>query len=135
MINFHERMGLAGIELADPGSAVRHITTVKTHNLLRYVVEVWTNEIKLMSQNVHIVLVNCLLYVRSPDKSVYLKITFLISQTKHMLWVFKRTASARPFFEYPKHMFKMVDKKIIEILPKLFLLNWPYVMCGIDSKI
>ena len=29
MVNFHERMGLAGIELADPGSAVRHITTVR----------------------------------------------------------------------------------------------------------
>ena len=30
-------------------------------------------------------------------------------------------------FEHPKHMFKLMDKKIISILCKLFLLNWPYV--------
>ena len=29
-------------------------------------------------------------------------------------------------FEYPKHMFKLMDKKIIAISCKLFLLNWPY---------
>ena len=29
-------------------------------------------------------------------------------------------------FEHPKHMFKLMDKKIIAILRKLFLLNWPY---------
>ena len=28
---------------------------------------------------------------RPPDKSVYQKIMFLISQSKHMLWVLKRT--------------------------------------------
>ena len=26
----------------------------------------------------------------------------------------------------PKQMFKLIDKKIIAILLKLFLLNWPY---------
>ena len=30
-------------------------------------------------------------------------------------------------FEHPKHMFKLMDKKIIAILRLLFLLNWPYV--------
>ena len=35
---------------------------------------------------------------RPPDKSVYLKIVFLISQPKHMLWVLKRTISMRWFF-------------------------------------
>ena len=30
-------------------------------------------------------------------------------------------------FEHPKYMFKLMDKKIIAILRKLFLLNWPYV--------
>ena len=29
-------------------------------------------------------------------------------------------------FEHPKHMFKLMDKKKITILCKLFLLNWPY---------
>ena len=35
---------------------------------------------------------------RPPDKSAYLKIIFLISQPKHMLWVLKRTVSMRRFF-------------------------------------
>ena len=35
---------------------------------------------------------------RSPDKSVYLKIIFLISHPKHMLWVLKRIVSMRRFF-------------------------------------
>ena len=54
---------------------------------------------------------------RPPDKSVYLKIVFLIAQQKHMLWVLKRS------FEHPKHMFESMYKKIIAILRKLFLLN------------
>ena len=29
-------------------------------------------------------------------------------------------------FEYPKHMFKLVGKKIIAIIRNFFLLNWPY---------
>ena len=29
-------------------------------------------------------------------------------------------------FEHPKHMFELMDKKIITILCKLFFLNWPY---------
>ena len=35
---------------------------------------------------------------RPPDKSVWSKINFLISQLKHMLWVLKRTVSMRRFF-------------------------------------
>ena len=31
-------------------------------------------------------------------------------------------------FEHPKHMLSLMDKKIIAILRKLYLLNWPYVM-------
>ena len=38
---------------------------------------------------------------RPPDKSEYLKIIFLISQPKHMLWVLKRTVSMRRFFRLP----------------------------------
>ena len=36
--------------------------------------------------------------IRPPDKSVLLKIIFLISQPKHMLWVLKRTVSLSQFF-------------------------------------
>ena len=39
-----------------------------------------------------------------------------------MLWVLKRTVS----LEHPKHMFKLMDKKIIAILRKLILLNWTH---------
>ena len=35
---------------------------------------------------------------RPPDKSVYLKIIFLVFQPKQMLWVLKRTVSMRQFF-------------------------------------
>ena len=35
---------------------------------------------------------------RHPDKSVLLKIIFVISQPKHMLWAIKRTISMRRFF-------------------------------------
>ena len=50
--------------------------------------------------------------------------SFLISQPKHMLWVLKRTCS----FKHPKHMFKLINKKIIAILRKNYLLNWPYAL-------
>ena len=39
---------------------------------------------------------------RPPDKSVILKIFFLISQQKLMLWILKRTVSLK----YPKSIFK-----------------------------
>ena len=29
-------------------------------------------------------------------------------------------------FEHPKHMFKLMDKKIITILSRFILLNWPF---------
>ena len=38
---------------------------------------------------------------RPQDKSGWLKIIFLISQPKHMLWVLKRTISMRQFFWEP----------------------------------
>ena len=43
-----------------------------------------------------------------------------------MLLVLIRTVSMRWFFWAPKHMFKLMDKKIIAILRKLFFLYWPY---------
>ena len=46
------------------------------------------------------------------------KLTFLISQTKHMLLVLKRTISfsTRWLFEHPKQMLKLMDKNIFAIL-------------------
>ena len=35
--------------------------------------------------------------------------------------------------KHPKHMFKLMDKKIIAILSKLFLVNWPYVLTYVNS--
>ena len=42
-------------------------------------------------------------------------LTFLISQPKHLLWVVKRVFSMSPF-KHPKHIFKMMGKKIMTIL-------------------
>ena len=55
---------------------------------------------------------------------VYQNDHFLISQAKHMLWVLKRTISMRRFlpsqldgsFEHPKHILKIMGKKIFTIL-------------------
>ena len=55
-----------------------------------------------------------------PDQSVLQKIIFLISQPKHMLWVLIRTVSMRRSLEHPKHMFKLMGKKIITIIRILF---------------
>ena len=56
---------------------------------------------------------------------------FLISQTKHMLWVLKRTVSMRPFFSFEplKHMLKLMGKKIFTILRLKFLF---ISTCAID---
>ena len=48
-------------------------------------------------------------------KSVKQKNKFLISQPKHMLWVLKRNVSMRLFFERPKHMLKLMGKKIFTL--------------------
>ena len=56
---------------------------------------------------------SCVIQFRSPDKSVKLKVNFLISQPKHMLWVLKRTVSMIQFFQQPKQMFYLMGKKII----------------------
>ena len=37
----------------------------------------------------------------------------------------------RPFFEHPKHMFKLMDKNIITFLRKLFLLYLPHAPLGL----
>ena len=44
---------------------------------------------------------------RTLVKSMYRKFNFLISQPKHMLWVFKRTVSLRWFFLAPKAYVKI----------------------------
>ena len=50
-----------------------------------------------------------------------------------MLWVLKRTILTRGSFEYPKHMFKQMGKKIIAIFANFFLLNWTYAAYLISS--
>ena len=61
----------------------------------------------------------------APDKSVLLKISFQISQPTHMFRVLnqhicsgysKDPSQWDNSFEHPKHMFKLMDKKIISIL-------------------
>ena len=47
----------------------------------------------------------------------------LISQPKHILWVLKRTVSMRRVFEHPKHILKLVGKKILTILFWFILTN------------
>ena len=64
---------------------------------------------------------------RPPDKSMYLKIIFLISQPKHVLWVLKRTVSMTGSFEHPKLLFKLIGKEINAILGAQTILNWNYV--------
>ena len=58
----------------------------------------------------------------TPDKNVYWKIIFLISQPKHLLWVLKRTVSS---YEHPKHMFKFMGKEI-NTLGAQTILIWAY---------
>ena len=54
-------------------------------------------------------------------------IFFLISQTKHMLWLLKRTASqCDGSFEHPKHMFKLIGKVVNAILGAQTILIWIY---------
>ena len=79
-----------------------------------------------------VTVMNCLLYdslvLRSPDKSAYWKIIFLISQPEHLLWVLKRTLSIS-FFEHPKHMFKSMRKEINAIIGSQTIVIWTFEFC------
>ena len=80
---------------------------------------------------IHTVFIHMMDLFGPPDKSVLLKNIFLISQSKHMLWVPKRTLSMRRFFGpngHPKHMFKLMGKKIIRILCLKSFLIWTYAI-------
>ena len=79
-------------------------------------------------------LISSLYSIRPPDKSTYWKIIFLISEPKHMFWVLKRTASMKRFFWAPKHMFKLMSKKIKAILGAQTILIWDYAVCITFSK-
>ena len=60
------------------------------------------------------------------------KNNFLLSQSKHIFWVLKKTVSGSfeyPIsgsFEHPKYMFRLLDIKIIAVIPKLFSYLDPY---------
>ena len=51
-----------------------------------------------------------------------------------MLWVLKRTVSIRRFFERPKPMFLLMDKKILTILCPKFLFIWRPVINNLKSS-
>ena len=51
----------------------------------------------------------------------------LIPQSKHMLWVLKRTISMRWSFEHQEHMFKWMVKEISTILSAQTILIWTYL--------
>ena len=67
-----------------------------------------------------------LLKSRRPHKSAYLKIIFLISQPKHMLWVLKRTVSMRLFFWAAKtHVFNWWISKWSQFYADILYLTGP----------
>ena len=55
--------------------------------------------------------------VKSEDQ----KVSFLISQPKHMLWVLKRTSQGDGSFEHTKHV-KTNGRKIFKILLKIMFI-------------
>ena len=66
----------------------------------------------------------CITPYRPPDKCVPENYLFL---NHNICCGYSKEPSRRDgSFEHPKHMFKLMDKKIIAMLRKLFLLNWPY---------
>ena len=54
--------------------------------------------------------------IRAFVSIVYQVINFLISQPKHVLWVFKRSAAMRRFFKAPNYRLNLMGKKIFTIL-------------------
>ena len=52
-----------------------------------------------------------------------------------MLWVLKWTVWMRRYFEHSKHVFKVMDKKIIKILRWNILLNWPYAYTKVSMHV
>ena len=53
---------------------------------------------KLSHHSWHTCFIDVKMRTRPTDKSAKIKILFLFSQSKHMLWVLKRTVSMRGFF-------------------------------------
>ena len=53
---------------------------------------------------------------RPPDKSAYWKSIFFIFHPKICYWYSKESSQIDGSFEHPKHMFKLMGKKIITIL-------------------
>ena len=52
-----------------------------------------------------------------------------------MLWVLKRTVSMRRFFEHPKHILKLMDKKLLTIiLSKCLLCRFSYIIILVSEK-
>ena len=69
--------------------------------------------------------------VQPPNKKGLQYITFLISESKHTLWVLKRTVTKITHcdcsFEHPKHKIEITDKTLLVSFHSLGLLFWE---CG-----
>ena len=68
-----------------------------------------SSSLKAKSQETHII-------SRPPDKGVYRKIIFLFLNQNICCGYSKEPSHGDGSFEHPKHMFKLMDKKIIAIL-------------------
>ena len=116
-----------------PGSALRtHVESLdKPHRCQQALSKPCL--VNLISKDTHLVLsiyklfvqfnFHLLLELQSYSIISMSKINFLISEPKHMFWLLKRTVSLRRFFEHPKQVFKLMDKKKFTIDPKYFGLN------------
>ena len=74
-------------------------------------------------------------YVRRLDKSVYQKMIFFLFLNQIICCGCSKELSHRDgSFEYQKHMFKLMGKKIITILLLKNLLHWLYIFRVTDKK-
>ena len=60
--------------------------------------------------------IHSIVSIRPLVNSVLQKNNFLISQSKHILWMLKRTVFRDGSFEHSKHMLKLLGKKVFTIL-------------------
>ena len=68
--------------------------------------------------------------VSSPQVVRNWKLFFLLLNQNICCGYSKEPSQWDGSFEHPEQMFKLMDKKMITILHKLFLHNWPYAVLG-----
>ena len=47
---------------------------------------------------------------RTPDKSAYLRTSFVIYHPDHMLWLLKESSQRNDSFDHPKYMFEQMEE-------------------------